>query len=644
VNTEVMADPQPGPPSPAARSAVGQLAGRLGSHSAVYLLRGASSLVAGVVSVIVLTRYLEPREFGRLAVLLVVASILALLYNLGSLQGTLSWVYGAADDDTGMEEADGRSAGAQDRRRALATGLLLTAGAGALGTAVLLLVSEPAADILVDDPDSAKLVVIAGIAAAVAAVWRLASNALRLERRPWSYVASAATQHHVGLAFAIVLLATGRGIEGILLGIAGGNLVALGLTLVLVRRSVRLPPSLNDGRAILHRGRAAMPLVASIQTIQLADVLLLSRFVPATDVGLYRVANRIGAVVSYWTASFHMAWGSLRSDPLHVAADNQRGRAQVAALVATYFLLATTGAVLAAALLADEVIRLAAPEYRDAAGLIPLTATGFALQGIYVLAYRSADFPRRRSWFVACSVACALVFAGSAPIWISALGAAGAAAAVMSGWTVGICGMLWKGQRGPRPVPFPWLAIGGGLAIAAACLGGALAIGSLPSVPQLLVDVAALVAYPTAIVAAGIVPPAHVRLMLLSLRREDRGGVALDVDDRSLIYVLLRARVPPKEVARVNGVSESEILRRLVMALRRSGGGNLRHDWDAALGAFVLFDGSFAEREDRARALFREGADPVDVDRVSRTADQLKRRRPEQAGSSARRRAPRKHA
>ena len=91
-----------------------------------------TSIVSGLLSVAILTRYLAPNQFGNLAVLLVCSSILTLVYNAGSLQGTFSWVFGAGGEE-GEVADDSARAYAPDRRRALGTGFVITAAAGAMG-------------------------------------------------------------------------------------------------------------------------------------------------------------------------------------------------------------------------------------------------------------------------------------------------------------------------------------------------------------------------------------------------------------------------------------------------------------------------------------------------------------------------------
>lgn len=610
-------------------TAPGRLASRIGRHTFVYALASGSSLVAGLVNVVVLTRYLTPADFGHLAVLLVTQSLLMLIFSAGSLQGAFSVVYGSTggDDDVGDDAGpDGVVSG--DRRRALTTGLALIAAEGLLGTLVIWAVSRPAARLLLGDPNDSEILVLTAVGAAVAAVWRLACNTLRLERRPWSYLLATATQHLLGLAFAIPLLVAGEGIRGVVGGIAGGNVAALGIALWSIRASLRPAASVRDARQIVRRGRALVPVVASVHLIQLADVLILAHFVPSAQVGLYRIANRFGALVTYWTSSFQMAWGSLRHDAAQVAAEGQHGRPRVMSMIATAFVLITVGVVLAGTVFADQLVRLAAPEFAAASNLIPLTAGGFAAHGLYVLAYRTADFPGRRRWFVGLSVLSAAAFAGSAFAWIPLAGAAGAALAVITGWGVGTIAMVSKGQLGPNPVPYEWRRMSAACIVAAGCAAGD-RLGR-PGWPGLVVDVLALAAYPALLVVLRVIPRGQVRALASLLRagslsRSPHVRLAeIDPQDGALIDLMLRRRTNNATVAAATGVPEASLHRRLVAAVRTASALGTPQQWDAELGRHLLLEAPFAEREASARALYSAGADPIEVEAIVAAANRLR--------------------
>ena len=69
---------------------------QFGRHTGAYMIGSGLVLVFGLVQVAVVTRFFDPPAFGRLALLLFLAGLLTISYNLGSLQGTFARVYGAS--------------------------------------------------------------------------------------------------------------------------------------------------------------------------------------------------------------------------------------------------------------------------------------------------------------------------------------------------------------------------------------------------------------------------------------------------------------------------------------------------------------------------------------------------------------------
>jgi O-antigen/teichoic acid export membrane protein len=521
-----MSPPQPPAHSPSG-TALSRLAGRVGGHTAIYTLAAGVSALSGVFSLALFTRYLGPADFGQLAVLLVTASLLTLVYNAGTLQGTMAVAFGRSADDDAEVDEEAASAVGGDRGRALATGLCMTLAFGMLATGLVAAVAEPAANALLGSAAAGSSLVLAASAAACAAVWRLAANVLRLERRPAAFLSVSAAQHVLGVVLALPFLAAGLGVRGAVAGLALGNGVAALLAVALIRPLLRAAVSWRDATRIVRAGRAMVPVVVSFHTMQLADVLLLSRFVVSADVGLYRAANRIGSLTSYWTTSFMMAWGALRHDPVHAAADEERGAEAVARYLTTYFWFVTLGVILALAVFAEEILAIVAPGFSAAAPLVPFTAAGFAWHGLYVMSYRIATFPGKRTWFIAFAMVNAMVFVLASLVLIPVFGAYGASVSIMCGWSVGTVVLCVKDARQRAELPYDPRRLVAGLVLALACLGLDKHItGSMSSVTlEATVDALTLVSFAALLIATRLVPLRHVRAAVELIRlRLDGGG------------------------------------------------------------------------------------------------------------------------
>lgn len=638
--------------------ATGLLAGRIGRFGSVYAVASMSGLVFGLAQLAIVTRFLAPASFGHLAVLLLFATVLTLLYNTGSLQGTISWAHGkAGDEDTGdLDEDDDEQAQerASDPRRALTTGIAFTAALGILGGAAVFAAGSSISELLVPGAeDGRKLVALAAAAGGTAAIWRLASNTLRIQRREKAYFASAVGQHFLGMVAATAFLIAGLGLSGVLLGITIGNSLSSVYTLFALRRELRLAVAWSDLGHIFRRGRAMVPVVVSFQVMMLGDVFFASRFLEASQVGLYRAGSRIGSVMSYWASAFQMAWGPMRRDPLHVAADAELGRLRINAVVATYWVLVTAGMILGLALLADELVRVAGDRYSEAAAVIPLSGLAFCLHGGYILVYRASEFPNLRRWFIRFSMVCATTFVVAAVVLIPPLGIYGPSVAMIIGWSVGIVAIYLRAQLGPTPVPYQYRRILGGIAVAGALYGASRVLpgGGLAGVA---ISLLLLTLYPLLLVGVQIVPRYHrlvVRSVIRTRLAERRARPAqigrvggLPAADLALVDLLVRKRIPVAELAELAGTSEGSLLRRFVGALRTlAGEAPIVRPSDDLLGAHLVGDGPRSQRDHEARDIFAGGVDPLECDRLRTLVERLGRTRPETwlAGTSPAAHTPR---
>ncbi|MBA2256210.1 MAG: hypothetical protein H0W05_03260, partial [Thermoleophilaceae bacterium] len=135
-----------------APTALGQFGARVGRHTGIYGAGQAGSLLFGLATLAVLTRFLDPTAFGQYALYYFFAGLLSLLYTLGWVRGSLLWVFGGGggdDDDDDDEDDSGRAVtSAEDKRRALGSAIVLVALIALLGTLVVAALAGPLAELL----------------------------------------------------------------------------------------------------------------------------------------------------------------------------------------------------------------------------------------------------------------------------------------------------------------------------------------------------------------------------------------------------------------------------------------------------------------------------------------------------------------
>ena len=600
---------------------------------ATYVGGAVIALFLALVNVAVITRFLDPAEFGELALLLTYSAFLTVLYNLGTLQGIFMWVFGASGEEDMGEDTTESATGS--KRRALGTGLVTVLGIAAIGTALVVALAPRLADLILGDSSKADLILIAAASGAAGAVWRLVSNILRMERRPRDWVILNAVRPVLVLGVAIPLVASGGGVEGAIIGTAVGSWLSVGVGLAVTWGNFELALDRNDLVMIFRRGALYVPIIMSFWIAQNVDLFALSKFAPDVEVGLYRLAGRFGAFLSYFSSALFMAWSPLTRTPTFVAAHEQRGRHQLGGTFLTYYVLGGSLLVLALAVGADALVRIAPPSYADAAPLIPIVAAGFLAHGLLIAVYRVSKFKRKRPIYVGCALLSAAIFIPTALWLIPWLGAYGAALTVIVSFLAGVAVLTYFSQSGGEPLNIEYGRIGGGLALAGVCLLVAKGLGALIGEWGPVVEVGTLALYLILLAVSGVLPRDELKAIWAVLRS------ALSSRPRHLSLTDELEKLPPNSVvalragvdsrwkvttmAAVSKNDPSTLPTDLVRMLRRLEGVELTTDRDEEIGRYLFSDLPVAERDALARVLWSQDVDPADVHRLERTVEELGR-------------------
>ena len=600
-------------------STAAKLAGRLSRDTAVFGAGSTVTVALAFAQVAVVTRYLSPAEFGRLAIYFAFAALLTIAYGLGSLQGTLTHVFGSAGED----EIDDREAAPRgNKRRALTTGLALTVVLVSVGTGLISLAAEPIAHVLLGDQGDPSSVRLAAVSGALGALWRLVSNVRRFDGGAAGYAALANVRPVAILVCAIVALTAGGGVEAVLAATSIGTLIALVAGVAVTSRNFELAIGREDVRPILRTGSIYIPLIVSVWIIQNVDLYILSHYVDDADVGVYRVANRVASVVSYLLSAFLMAWLPISRTALFDAARRERGVPGLGKLVVTYYVLLALWLVLALSAGASTLARVAPPAYGEAAELIPLVGAGFLAYGLLVIVYRAAAFPNRRRWYFTMAAVGAVILLASGPPLAAAFGTYGIAAAVLGAFMIAASVLLTLSERGPTPMHLPWGHVAAALACAVLLL---LAIAALRSagVAEGVAGLLGVLSYPVLLVAAGAVPGHHVTQLVSTVRSL---GFRRGRHERLVAEL---AALPPgqRDLLRqaIVGDGRRSAPSEFTDALRRLAGVPARADLDRDIALYLLSDEPAAEREARRQDLRRSGVDPLELHELESALTRLRR-------------------
>lgn len=575
-----------------------------------------------LVSVLVVAAFLGPAEMARYALLLFLAGLVTQLLSLLVKPGTIRRTFGGGDEEDDDDDDD--EVVSSSPPRTLGTGLAWAVVLGALGTGLVVLFREQLADILLGSSEDAELVVWAGVLAGVWLVFKIADITLWLERRPGAFMVADTARPVLGLAALTVLLATGSGVEGAILGTAIGTAIAAVLALILLRGSCEPSFDLGEIKQIVLRGGHRAPIVMSFWIVQNADIFLLSRVITDTELGVYTLASRLGFVVAFLPQGFRVAMRPLRKAAVFQAVRDQYGKATVQGQLLGYFVILCIFSVLAMVLGGEVLVDAAPAAYAGAAGLIPFTAAAAVMPSVYRTVNQNVNLAHKRVLFIAGCVGAATLFILTTLLLAPEIGAYAAPIGMLLGFGIPSALMFARNQLSSgKPIKFPYRAVLIALVLAAA-VAGAFQLLELGSLVELGIAIVLLIAFIAALVPLGVIPQEHRQPLLHTIRSLGRGTPAesdpgqglraIEPGEREQLRVAVIARLPAE---RLDPESGDEGLR-LVSSLRRVGeaagvpvGRPSSHD--AELAVFLFDEASTAVRNASMRRLLSAGAESNDL-------------------------------
>jgi len=619
------------------------MGGRFTRDTVIYVIGMLAVGPFSLVSVAVLTRVMVPSQYGELGVLMVFAGYMTTLYNTGSLHGTFMWAYGASEgegDDVGAD-----SAITSTPKRALGTGVALTLIIVSAGTALCYLLAPTIARLLLNNSSHASLVRWAAVSAASGSLWRLTVNVFRMERQATRFATFNALRPLFVVAGTVPLVVLGFGVQGALAGTALGTLAATAVCVARSRRSYALAFDWGDAKTIVRLGATVVIPVLCLFIVHNADVVLLSRFAPNSELGIYRVASRFATIPSYFASSFLMAWSPLERGVLFQATYRHVGMERVNAAILTYYLLAGTTIVVLLDAAAPELVLLVGPAFRSAAALIPLIGVAFVCYGLFIVMIRTVKTPRRTLLYGMGAAAAAVLDVGLSMVTIPWLGAYGAPVAMILG-LLGACALWAAVVKGlmKHSLSFearPLAGLAGAVAIAA--LVQAIGLHLWPAGRPLVV-VIALISYFVAAFVLEVIPRRHFKHLAQLARAAARKGIGgqdptlglgqLDSGRRSLLAAIERDGVPIAVLAERLGRPARELRQEYVEILRQLiAAPAAAPELDERLGAYLLSDQPEAQRDIVARELIDDGANTFELMELDEAARKL-RALPRQAWSA----------
>jgi O-antigen/teichoic acid export membrane protein len=222
-------------------------------------------------------------------------------------------------------------------------------------------------------------------------------------------------------------MAAGLGVTGLYLADLIVTVVILLLLWRWFRPLVRPLFSVSELRQALRFGLPRLPHGLAQQAFDYGNRLLLTRYVPLAELGVYQNASTLGTGVKFFLSSFETAWA-----PFYYATARRPDAKAVLAKMTTYgaavLVLLVAGT---AAVAHDIVLVMLNAEYVRAVPIVPVVALALAFQGVYLLTSIGLNLSGHTEYYPLSTFAAAVVGLGSGFALMPHLGALGAAVALL---------------------------------------------------------------------------------------------------------------------------------------------------------------------------------------------------------------------
>jgi O-antigen/teichoic acid export membrane protein len=574
-----------------------------------------------LVSILVVAAFLGPSEMARFGLLTFLAGLVTQIASLLVKPGTVRRTFGGGDDDDDDDDDD--DVVSSSPPHTLGAGLAWAIALGVLSAALIYVFRRPIADGLLGDPETENLVALSGLLAGATLVFKICDITLWLERRPGAFLIADTGRPILGLVVLTAFLATGSGVEGAILGTLVGTAVAGAVGLVLLAGSFEPNFDLGEIKQIILRGRYRAPIVMSFWLIQNADIFILSRFVDHSELGIYHLASRLGLVVSLLPQGFRMGMRPLRKSALWDAFQDQYGKQVAGGQLLAYFSLVCILAVLAMVMAGQVLVDAAPASYNGAAALLPFTAIGFVMPPLYRTINQNVAVPNKRPFFIGGVVLAAVLFIGVTWALVGAIGVYAAPVGMIVGFGIPALFLFLRGQRGKKPLFFPYRQIGTAVLLGAAIVGVYEALPEYNHWLELVTALAFCLLWMVLLIPFRAVPEQHWK-PLIHMVRSFRSGTPADFRPRRGLRSIepeIREELRQAVVGRLplERLEEGDEAEQLVAALRRVGnhGGvpsGKPTELDAQIGVYLFAHAaSTAVRNARMRRLLEAGEDAHDL-------------------------------
>jgi O-antigen/teichoic acid export membrane protein len=424
------------------------------SDSAVYGASSALSQMIGLILLPLYSRYLDPEDYGIVAMLTVLTTLFVPVATLG-MSNAIFRRFNVCKDEG-------------ERANVLTIGLVSIVIASITLSVCGMFFARSLSTILTGVPEYAALVRWSLLGAMSQSIGVVPQVVLRADRRVKTMAAFNTFKVLATVTVTVfLLLIVGMRAEGMVIGQAAGSV--LGDVAMFATTFRRFQFFVHDASVIRAMLAYGLPFVP--HNLQAAGLVMLGQYIVRThlgldDAGLYNVAAKLTAPFGFAVTAIQLAWVPYKFQ-IHAYDEDPK---EFFRTVFTYYCAGMSYLWLGVSVWGPEMLRLLAdPKFHSAAPLVPFIATIALAHGLRFMlstGMELGDDTRMMPLASFCGLVTALV---GCIVLIRVLGVPGAALGTAAAWLVMGSMLYFVAQRRFR-IDYDWPVVGALLGISCALI------------------------------------------------------------------------------------------------------------------------------------------------------------------------------
>lgn len=338
-------------------------------HSFIYGLGSSFTAVVGVMLIPLYTRMLNPGEYGIYALITIIYTLLAFVYDFGMINALFRWVYHYKEEDI------------VSRKRVASTSFAFLFALSLLLTIILWGRAGFISGIIFKDPKFSGLIRLMLTGLFLQSLTWVPLSLLRIKEKPLMLVSIVGFGMTVMVSLNYILLSRGAGLEGVYAASIISYALMLPTLFYYTRDYYAFAFSMKELKGMLTFGLPFLPVLFFSWIIDFSGRFFLGRYSTLEQVGLYSIGYKVGQTLYLAEKTFAIAWVPLMLSLAHKYSEKAP---EIFGRVFTYFIFTSMVLFLACSIFSREIIRIftSAP-YFTAYRVVPLIALSYVLYGVY---------------------------------------------------------------------------------------------------------------------------------------------------------------------------------------------------------------------------------------------------------------------